>query len=73
MKEVAKVKLYTIMCAPGYRLSGGTGAFTAERQWAMGVDRIQRVRLGRNIAAHVDTVITDVPGPRSALSFVRRP
>jgi len=68
------VKLYTIMCAPGYRLSGGTGAFTAKRQWAMGVDRIQRVQLGRNgIAVHVPTVTTDVPGPRSALSFVRRP
>ena len=68
------MKLYTIMCAPGYQPSGGTGAFTAKRQWAMGVDRIQRERLGRNdVAAHVQTVITDVPGPRSALSFVRRP
>jgi len=68
------VKLFTIMCAPGYRVSGGTGAFTAERQWAMGVDRIQRARLGRvAVDVHVPNVTTDVPGPGSALSLVRRP
>jgi len=66
------VKLYTIMCAPGYHLSGDGRAFTAKRWNAMGVNRIQRERLGRSAVAQFPTVITDVPGSTSALSFVRR-
>jgi hypothetical protein len=62
------------MCAPGYPLSGDDRAITAERPMAMGVNRIQRERLGSNAAVtHVQTVFTDVPGSTSALSFVRRP
>ena len=69
------MKLFTIKCgAPGYQLSGDTRAFMGKRPAAMGVDRIQREWSGRNAAAaHVVAVITDVPDPRSALSFVRRP
>ncbi len=67
------MKLYTIKCAPGYLLSGGSRAFTADRQNAMGVNRIQRARLGRTAGAHTTTVITDVPDSTSAVSLVRRP
>jgi hypothetical protein len=68
------MKLYTIMCTPGYPLSGDGRAFTAKRPMAMGVNRIQRERLGRTAAVtHVQTVFTDAPGSTSALSFVRRP
>jgi hypothetical protein len=66
------MKKYTNVCAPGYRISGGISAFAAKRPMAMGDDRIQREWLGRTAAAHVLVVTTDVPGPRSALSLVRR-
>ena len=67
------MKLYAIMCAPGYQISGSTQAFMAERPLGVGDNRIQRERLGRNAAAAHDlTVITDVPRSTSALSFVRR-
>ena len=67
------MKKYTNVCARGYQPSGGIGAFTAKRPMAMGVNRIQRERLQGNAAiTHVLVVTTDVPGPRSALSLVRR-
>jgi len=67
------VKLYAIMCAPGYQVSGSTRAFMAKRPLGVGDNRIQRERLGRTAAsAHVLTVVTDVPDSMSALSFVRR-
>ena len=66
------MKLYTIKCAPGSHLSWGSRAFTADSKNAMGVNRIQRERLGRTAGALFPTVITDVPGSTSALSFVRR-
>ena len=65
------MKLYTIKCTPGSHLSGGSRAFTADPN-AMGVNRIQRERLGRTAGALFPTVITDVPGSTSALSLVRR-
>jgi hypothetical protein len=67
------VKLYTIMCAPGYHLSGDGRAFTVKRPNAMGGNRIQRVWLGHGAGAYLQTVITDVPGSTSAVSLVRRP
>lgn len=73
MKEVAGMKLFTIECgAPGYQPSGDTRAFTGKRPLTMGIDRIQREWGGNAAAAHVLAVTTDVPGRRSALSFVRR-
>lgn len=64
------------LCAPGYPVSGGAGAFTAEyvgahvarakRQWMRHVRNTDVVRVQT-------LVITDVPaGSLSALSFVRR-
>lgn len=65
--------MYTIVCAPGYQFSGDISAFTPKRRMAMGVNRIQREWLQGNAAnTHVLGVTTDVPGPRSALSLVRR-
>jgi hypothetical protein len=65
--------MYAIACPPGYQISGGISAFTAKRPMAVGVNRIQRERLQGNAATtHVLGVTTDVPGPRSALSLVRR-
>jgi hypothetical protein len=67
------MKKYTNVCAPGYQLSGGISAFTAERPIVMGANRIQRDQVVRIAATtHVLGVTTDVPGPRSALSLVRR-
>jgi hypothetical protein len=67
------MKKYTSVCAPGYQVSGDISAFTAQRPPVMGANRIQRVWLGRIAAiTHVLGVTTDVPGPRSALSLVRR-
>ena len=60
-------------CTPGYQLSGGSGAFTAERI-ADHAAQVQWKRRGLNATAmRVQTVVTDVPGSMSALSFVRRP
>jgi hypothetical protein len=64
------MKHFMIECTPGYQLSGGISAFTARRSMATGVNRIQRVRLGRIAATTND--LTDVPGSMSAPSFVRR-
>lgn len=61
-------------CTPGYQLSGGSAAFTADYLTAIHGTRMQWVRLGRGAdAARVQIVVTDVPGPMSALSLVRRP
>jgi hypothetical protein len=57
---------------PGYPVSGGCVAFTTGgNSWKSGAHE-QRGRLAGVGAARVQTVITDVPGPLSALSFVRR-
>jgi hypothetical protein len=59
-------------CAPGYPVSGGSGAFTAERI-ADHAARVQWKQRGLNATAmRVQTAVTDVPGSMSALSFVRR-
>jgi len=66
------MKINTNECTPGYQVSGDSRAFTAKDMGLWGT-RIQRERLGRNAAtAHALMVIADVPGPRSALSLVRR-
>lgn len=61
-------------CAPGYPLSGGSAAFTAQYLTVIPSIRMQWGHLGRNAdAARVQIVVTDVPGtPPSALSLVRR-
>jgi hypothetical protein len=66
------VKINTSECTPGYQVSGDLRAFSAKDMGLWGT-RIQRERLVRVAAsAHVLMVIADVPGPRSALSLVRR-
>lgn len=71
------MKLLTIKCTPGYPQSGGSGAFMTELVPAHAAHMVGAAQWQRRIrnggAVRVQTVITDVPGPRSALPFVRRP
>ena len=60
-------------CAPGYPMPGGMVAFTAVGESAVHAARMQWGQLGRNAdAKRPQTVITEVPGPQSAPSLVRR-
>ena len=73
LEEVAKVTNLPKVCTPGYQLSGGSAAFTAEHQTVINGARMQWRRLGRTAdAARVQIVVTDVPDQMSALSLVRR-
>lgn len=68
------MKINTIECTPGYQPSGELRAFTPKNVGPQWGTRIQRERLdGNAVNAHAPMlVIADVPGPRSALSLVRR-
>jgi hypothetical protein len=70
------MKLLTIKRTPGCPPSGVYGVFMAElvpAHAALMVGAAQRQWRHRNGGAvRVQTVITDVPGPRSALPSVRR-
>ena len=69
------MRINKIECIPGYPMSGDNRAFTVLDQAYLWGTRIQRVRLGRTVAAaaHKLVVTTDVPGSMSACSLVRRP
>lgn len=65
-------------CTPGYPVSGGFVASMVDRKRAhaaafMQLGGVQWLRYARNVdVVRVQTVITDVPGRRSAPPSVRR-
>jgi hypothetical protein len=71
------MKLLTIKCTPGYPRSGGCGAFMTELKPTHAAQMVGAAQWQRRVrnggVVRVQTVITDVPDPRSAVPFVRRP
>ena len=68
------MKIFTIECTPGYQPSGVSAAFPpAHKTFAHTPVRMRQLLLaGSGNGVDVQTVITDVPDHRSALSSVRR-